>query len=205
MAGVNESPPDAAAAREMPSLTLSVHSPSPFDSTRSLLPTAGEAATGRRADGRLRTPTAARWGRRRDRRREEAGRGGGGQTAAPARVVEKLCFGFWTSLVSRGGRLNESSDRRADYARTLWSPALRAAFPHRAWLPRRQAQSALERLRNQIAHHEPIFERHLWGDHQHILTVTGWISPEARAWIERRSRVPGLLRTGIRTSAADLH
>ena len=123
-------------------------------------------------------------------------------------MVEKLCFGFWTSLVSRGGRLDEYSDRRAYYARTLWAPALRAAFPHRTWLTRRQAQSALDRLRrlrNAVAHHEPIFERPLWGDHQRILTVTGWISPEARVWIEQRSRVPGLLRIGIRASDVDLH
>ena len=77
-----------------------------------------------------------------------------------------------------------------------------------AALTRRQAQSALDRLRrlrNAVAHHEPIFERHLWGDYKRILTVTGWISPEARAWIEQRSRVPGLLRTGIRASDVGLH
>ena len=282
----------------MPSLTLSVHSPSPFDSTRSLVRPAGEAATGRPAGGRLRAPTAARPGGgvetaadadlllasfppyhlgayleaargnrrlalrlylwnsevsaafyaplqelelalRHAFRRELTARYGeawydneaagldarsrarvaaaklaaapAGQTVAPpARVVEKLAFGFWTSLVSRGGRLDESSssDRRADYARTLWAPALRAAFPHRTWLTRRQAQSALDRLRrlrNAVAHHEPIFERPLWGDYQHILTVAGWISSEARVWIERRRRVPGLLRTGIRASEVELH
>ena len=274
----------------MPGLTLSVHSPSPFDSTRLLVRPAGEAAT-----GRPHTPTAARWGRgletaaeadlllasfppyhlgayleaaggnrrralwlylwntevsaafyaplqelelalrhafrrqltacygeawydnlaagldARSRGRVAAAKRAAapaGQTADPSRVVEKLCFGFWTSLVSRGGRLDESSDRRANYARTLWAPALRAAFPHRAWLTRRQAQSALDRvrrLRNRVAHHEPIFERPLAVDYERILTVTGWISPEARAWIERRSRVPSLLRTGVRASDADLH
>ena len=284
----------------MPDLTLSVHSPSPFDCIRSLLRTAGAAASVHRADGRLHTPTAARAGGgvktaaeadlllldgleasfppdhlgaylaagRGDRRQAlrlylwntemsaalytplqelelalrhafrreltacygeawydnpaagldlrsrsqvaaaKRAAAPAGQAVAPPRVVEKLCFGFWTSLVSRGGRLDEYSDRRADYARTLWAPALRAAFPHRTWLTRRQAQSALDRLRrlrNAVAHHEPIFERHLWGEHARILTVTGWISPEARVWIEQRSRVPGLLRTGIRASAADLH
>ena len=119
-----------------------------------------------------------------------------GQTVVPLRIVEKLCFGFWTSLLSSGGRLEESSDRKANYGRTLWKPALRSAFPHRTFLTRRQAQSAfdrLRRLRNKVAHHEPIFERPLREDYRHILTVTGWISSEARLWIERNSRVPWLL------------
>ena len=121
-----------------------------------------------------------------------------GETVAPSRVVEKLCFGFWTSLLSSGGRLEESADRKANYTRTLWKPALRSAFPHRTFLTRRQAQSAFERLRrlrNKVAHHEPIFERPLREDYRHILTVTGWISFEARLWIERNSRVPQLLAT----------
>ena len=119
-----------------------------------------------------------------------------GQTVVPLRIVEKLCFGFWTSLLSSGGRLEASSDRKANYGRTLWKPALRSAFPHRTFLTRRQAQSAfdrLRRLRNKVAHHEPIFERPLREDYRHILTVTGWISSEARLWIERNSRVPWLL------------
>ena len=119
-----------------------------------------------------------------------------GGRVAPARVVEKLCFGFWTALLSAGGRIDRSSDHKADYARTLWAPALRGAFPYRTFLTRRQAQRALDRLRrlrNKVAHYEPIFMRPLRNDHQRILTVTAWISPEARAWIEQNSRVPQLV------------
>ena len=129
-----------------------------------------------------------------------------GQTVAPSRVVEKLCFGFWTSLLSSGCRIDQFSDRKANHARTLWKPALRRAFPHRTFLTRRQAQSAfdrLRRLRNKVAHHEPIFERPLWEDYVHILTVTGWISSEARLWIEQNSRVPWLLATRNDTSDVD--
>ena len=63
-------------------------------------------------------------------------------------------------------------------------------------LARRQAYGPLNdlrKLRNRIAHHEPIFARRLLEDHQRILDVTGWFSPPARTWIERHSRVP-LLR-----------
>ena len=124
----------------------------------------------------------------------------GGHGVAPPRVVEKLCFGFWTSLLSAGGRIDRSSAHKADYARTLWAPALRGAFAHRTFLTRRQAQRALDRLRrlrNKVAHYEPIFMRPLRNDHQLILDVTAWISPEARAWIEQNSRVPQLVRGAL--------
>ena len=113
----------------------------------------------------------------------------------PSRVVADLTFGFWVALLRVGRRL-DLAGHRADYERTLWRPALRRAFPHRAKLTRMAAHQALDplrKLRNQIAHHKPIFARRLDEDHTRILEVTGWISLEARAWIERRSRVPLLL------------
>ncbi len=118
-----------------------------------------------------------------------------GQVPTPSRVVTDLTFGFWVALLRVGRRL-DLSGHRADYERTLWRPALRRAFPHRAKLTRMAAHQALDplrKLRNQIAHHKPIFARRLDEDHTRILEVTGWISLEARAWIERRSRVPLLL------------
>ena len=51
----------------------------------------------------------------------------------------------------------------------------------------------LRTLRNRIAHHEPIFNRHLAKDHERILEVAGWLSPPIRTWIERHSRLPALL------------
>ena len=79
---------------------------------------------------------------------------------------------------------------------TLWRPAVRRAFPHRSPLTRKQAHrplNDLRKLRNRIAHHEPIFVRNLLEDHQRILDVTGWISPGARSWMEGHSRVAELL------------
>lgn len=51
----------------------------------------------------------------------------------------------------------------------------------------------LRTFRNRIAHHEPIFARHLVADHDSILLATGWISAEMRDWIAHHSRVPRLL------------
>ena len=121
-----------------------------------------------------------------------------GHAAGPHRIVAELSFGFWISLLGSGGRSVDPAGRKADYERTLWRPALRGAFPQREHLTRKQAHRPLDylrTLRNRIAHHEPIFARHLSQDHQHILDVTGWISPGVRTWIEAHSRVPILLET----------
>ena len=48
-------------------------------------------------------------------------------------------------------------------------------------------------FRSQIAHHEAIFERDLRRDYEEIIRVTGWISPDAREWIEEHSRSLKLL------------
>ena len=124
--------------------------------------------------------------------RSELARAGGADDAP--RMVAALSFGFWVSLTGPGGRL--STGIKANYEMTLWRPALRGAFPHRGTLTRKQAHgplNGLRVLRNRIAHHEPIFARDLAADHQRILDVAGWISPETAAWIGHHSRVLDLL------------
>ena len=119
----------------------------------------------------------------------------GGRVPSPHRLLAAVSFGFWVPLLGSGGCIDPDGPR-ADYETTLWRPALRRAFPHRRHLARKQAYdplNALRKLRNRIAHHEPIFERNLRKEYQSILEVTGWILPEARTWVERHSRVPELL------------
>ncbi|MDE0335224.1 MAG: hypothetical protein OXI64_09720 [Defluviicoccus sp.] len=114
----------------------------------------------------------------------------------PARIVAALSFGFWVSMLGPGGRV--SAGRKANYEMTLWRPALRAAFAHRATLTRKDAHrplNALPTLRNRIAHHEPVFMRDLARDHERIIEVTGWVSPDTRTWIEHHSRVLSVLET----------
>jgi hypothetical protein len=113
----------------------------------------------------------------------------------PPHLVAALTFGFWVSLLGRGGRSPNQGGPKQDYERTLWRPALTRAFPH-ARLARADAQKRLDFLRtfrNRIAHHEPIFGRHLAADHDSILLVTAWISPDIQTWIAHHSRVPQLL------------
>ena len=119
----------------------------------------------------------------------------GHEPGSPPRIVAALSFGFWVSLLGPGGRVDPAG-RRANYEMTLWRAALRRAFSHCTPMTRKQAHRPLNRLRklrNRIAHHEPIFARDLLEDHQRILDVTGWISPGARTWIEGHSRVAVLL------------
>ena len=117
-----------------------------------------------------------------------------GHEEAPPRIVAMLSFGFWVSLLGPGGRIE--TGRKANYEMTLWRPALRGVFAHRATLTRRQAHrplDALRILRNRIAHHEPVFTRDLTEDHERILDVTDWISPATRTWIKHHSRVSAVL------------
>ena len=112
----------------------------------------------------------------------------------PHRVVATLSFGFWVSLLGPGGRTE--AGHKANHEMTLWRPALRGAFAHRAKLTRRQAHrplDALRILRNRVAHHEPIFARDLTADHARILDVAGWISPAVQTWIEHHSRAPAVI------------
>ena len=127
--------------------------------------------------------------------RSELARGGHGDSSS--RMVATLSFGFWVSLLGPGGRTE--SGRKANYEMTLWRPAVRAAFAHRATLTRRQVHrplNDLRTLRNRIAHHEPILGRKLIKDHDRILDVCGWISPATRAWIEHHSRVVAAVEAG---------
>ena len=122
----------------------------------------------------------------------------------PPHLVAVLPFGFWVSMLGRGGRAPIPGAAKRDYDMTLWRPALHRAFPN-ARLRRSDAHARLDYLRtfrNRIAHHEPIFTRHLVADHDSILLATSWISAEMRDWIAHHSRVPGLLGMARNAAAA---
>jgi hypothetical protein len=112
-----------------------------------------------------------------------------GADATAGHVVAELNFSFWTSLLANR------------YHERLWQPALHNAFPHRSG--RRGALhrdlEILRKLRNRIAHHEPVLARDLAADHRSILTVLHSISPSLHTWVDRCSRVPAVLaeRPGV--------
>ena len=102
----------------------------------------------------------------------------------PLQAVE-LSFGFWTGLLGRGNA----------YEHRLWIPALRHAFPNyrgsRTHL--HGVAESLRLLRNRIAHHEPVFDRHLAADHASILKLAGYLDDDVRGWIDSQSRVSEVL------------
>lgn len=110
----------------------------------------------------------------------------------PPHVVAELPFGFWVSLLGKGG-LGPAG--KMNYDMTLWRPALYQAFPHsrRSRVATHRPLDYLRTFRNRIAHHEPIFTRHLEQDFLSILEVAGWICPKTAQWIEHHSRVRVLL------------
>jgi len=114
----------------------------------------------------------------------KASRGG---VPTPGKVVAELPFGFWVALLGKGGRHR--------YEHRLWWPALRQAFPHYQG-PRKDLHIQVDHLRlfrNRIAHHEPIFARHLAADHASLIEVVGWICPTTCDWMAARSRVDAVL------------
>lgn len=105
-------------------------------------------------------------------------------TPPPERILTELSFGFWRFLLAKR------------YERTLWEFSLRHGFPHLARQRRRDIAEPVERLhklRNRVAHHEPIYKRDLLQDVADARTVLGAVSPAALAWAEENSTLPGVI------------
>ncbi|MES9948961.1 MAG: Abi family protein [Candidatus Thiodiazotropha sp.] len=115
--------------------------------------------------------------------------------ADPPHMIAELPFGFWVSLLGKGGRGSYPDTRKKNYDMTLWRPALYKAFPNsrRSRSDTHRPLDYLRTFRNRIAHHEPVFNRHLEQDYRSILEVTGWICPNTADWIKHHSRVEELL------------
>jgi hypothetical protein len=100
-------------------------------------------------------------------------------------IVAELSFGFWVSLL--GPR----------YDATLWRDALcKVVRPSKGSRRRKDIHArfnAIRRLRNRVAHHEPIFQKDLAACHAEIIEAISWLCAETAQWSERISRVPGLL------------
>lgn len=105
------------------------------------------------------------------------------------KVVAELKFAFWGSLFV------SAQDGR------LWSPHLANIFPG---LPHPISVShareklyndieTIRKLRNRIAHHEPVFSRNLADDHHRIMNIIHWRRPAAAQWLNGVEKISGLL------------
>jgi len=93
-------------------------------------------------------------------------------------VVAELTFGFWTGLFSPKNN-------------HLWAD-LRPIFNAKG-VQRKKVSKALnetrKRLRNRIAHHEPIIQYDLLAEHTKVREMLGWLSVDALTWCDARCRV----------------
>jgi abortive infection bacteriophage resistance protein len=92
------------------------------------------------------------------------------------RVVAELSFGFWTGLT--GPKYD-----------ALWRNHLVKIFPRRP-VQRAQVQARLNsirKLRNRVAHHEPILNRPLQKDVNQIFDTISWMSPVTARWVRNNS------------------
>lgn len=101
------------------------------------------------------------------------------------RIVAELNLGFWVAILG------------PKYETGIWRPALRHAFPHRPRGHERKqihkALNAIRRLRNRVAHHEPILDRDLEEDYKLIIALISWVCPHTADWVDNLSRLPAAL------------
>jgi len=108
---------------------------------------------------------------------EQDVRSRGVDNPSPGDIVGTLSFGFWVGLFAKS------------YDQELWRVHLYKCFHPR---PRRndlhENLDEIRKVRNRVAHHEPIYHRLLLADYERILDVIGALSPDIRVWVEHHSR-----------------
>lgn len=112
----------------------------------------------------------------------------GGVHAQAGKVIAELSFGFWRSLTT------------ASHEKSIWVPYLNAAYP------KGTSRSAVDNdiadinvVRNRIAHHEPIFDRHQNPTqepaqiHATLVRLMTMLSPDAASHLAASSTVTTVL------------
>jgi hypothetical protein len=104
-------------------------------------------------------------------------------TAPPAgKVVAELMFGFWRYLSTTA------------HHHPLWIPYLHKAFvPGTARPDVDRPIGRLHKLRNRVAHHEPLLGQNLTDRHNDILAIAALINSELHDYIDGASTCPGLI------------
>lgn len=96
-------------------------------------------------------------------------------------IVAAISMGFWEGLL------------KVEYEEKLWKPLFSTIFPtDRSEAFRKVNQ--IKRLRNNVAHHEPVFvflpkgdKRLLYKDYKLVLKLIRWICEDTADWIEYHS------------------
>lgn len=103
-----------------------------------------------------------------------------GKPLEPSQIIAELSFGFWVSLLGTG---------EGDNYETLWRKALYKAFPN-ANLLRKDVHrdlNKIRKLRNRIAHHEPIHKRDLRKDYNLIIQLIEFMCTNTAEWTKHHN------------------
>lgn len=105
------------------------------------------------------------------------------------KIVAELKFAFWENIFTKG------QDSR------IWDAHFRTCFPGAPTnLTVAQCRAiayddlrSIRRLRNRIAHHEPIFTRNMVDEYRRIHDMIAWRSPVSATWMDKKQAVLALL------------
>jgi len=111
--------------------------------------------------------------------------------ATPGKVIPELTFMFWQQMFTHR------------YDVRIWEPHLRQVFPNAAATiavkQHRQTifqdMEKLRKLRNRIAHHEPIFSRNLNDDYQKMRELIGFRCAITATWLDQIQQVTAVMAT----------
>jgi Abi-like protein len=97
-------------------------------------------------------------------------------------LVAEIKFAFWVSLIGPG------------YDETIWRAVIHKAFRAQGGKKRAYVHgrlNALRRLRNRVAHHEPIYPR-AGQMHAECLEAIGWMCLDTCLWATHHSRLASI-------------
>ncbi len=111
-----------------------------------------------------------------------------GQQPSTGKVIAELKFAFWQSMFT------------ARHDVRVWNHQILTLFPNSPQLTPKQLRNriytdleVIRKLRNRIAHHEPIFGRNLVDDRTRLLELVALRSSETATWVRAMEEVGTLL------------
>jgi hypothetical protein len=115
-----------------------------------------------------------------------------GKPETPGGIVAELHFGFWTGFFNR-------PHARTGLGFSVASNVFSSAPPNeRAFTKLDSRWTKIRTLRNRVFHHERILHwKNLDDQHQALLEVTGWISPELKELAEALDRYTEIRHNGL--------
>lgn len=108
------------------------------------------------------------------------------------RVVAATSLGLWVGLTDAGVPRHP----HLSYETALWQPRIAGAFPHRGSVRRKQLHRMLDevrRLRNRLAHHEPVHDQALERVRDDIVRLAGFVDPDAASYVAQAHRIDDAL------------